>query len=59
MLSDGNRLDATASRAQAVPVAMVAVCILHWSWRSEHWPMTRFLSVLTFVAAEAEHLNHF
>ena len=44
-----DRLDATASRAQAVPVAMVAVCILHWSLRSEHRPMTRFLFVLTFV----------
>eukprot|EP00913_Durusdinium_trenchii_P013059 g12259.t1 len=30
-----DRLDAVASRAQGVPVAMLSVCIVHWARRSE------------------------
>ncbi|CAJ1436399.1 unnamed protein product, partial [Effrenium voratum] len=46
-----DRLDAVASRAQGVPVAMIAVCILHWANRSERKRLRFALTVVVVVVS--------
>eukprot|EP00434_Breviolum_minutum_P023433 symbB.v1.2.020669.t1/scaffold1755.1/size102969/1 len=46
-----DRLDAVASRAQGVPIAMLGVCIMHWAKRSKHERTTHFCFTLVVVVS--------
>lgn len=46
-----DRLDAVASRAQGVPIAMLGVCIMHWAKRSKHERTTHFCFSLVVVVS--------
>jgi len=46
-----DRLDAVASRAQGVPIAMLGVCILHWAQRAGDPHVFRFCVFLVIVGS--------